>query len=169
MRSILIWATLIFICSCDMDFYGAPGSGLGTLASIEHKTYNHKYIIKYADTLVSKEPQYQIPDSLSHIDMGYDFLNLQPFYFESFPREILYIQWEGTGFIEIRMAYDLENNKKIIQNSRHNKLVPDSTKNRMKNRFVNEILIKIDSLISISDHKDSAKYLPPLERADDYY
>jgi hypothetical protein len=157
MKKILLIVSLVLLLfsSCDTNYYGAPGSGLGTVASIDAGTFNTNYRRQYGDSLIANNKRFQIPDSLDFINVGYDFLNLQPYHLSSHPQEIYYIQWSGTGFIEVRIAYDVVN-KQTIQ-------ADTATSNRIKNRFKNEILNKIDSLIEKSPDRDSAIYVSPWE------
>lgn len=153
MKYPLIVFTLLSGLITGCDWYGAPGSGLGTNATVEVEKYKTEYRRKYGDSLKSIYTELQVPDSTNPLSKGMSFLNMQPFHLTEPPEEIYYIQWSGTGFIEVRMAYDLERNSWIDSDTTNSK--------RIKQRFENEILSKIDSLISISVDKDSAVFISP--------
>ncbi len=153
MKYPLIIFTLLFSLITGCNWYGAPGSGLGTNATVEVEKYKTEYRRKYGDSLKSIYPELQVPNSTNPIYDGYEFLKLQAFQLNTPPKEIYYIQWEGTGFIEVRMAYNLEDNTWLNHNT--------TTSNRVKKRFKKEILNKIDSLITISPEKDSAIFISP--------
>ena len=147
---------MIFVLFCGMiscNWYGTPGSGLGTNATIEVEGYKTEYRRQYGDTLLFLNPEMQVPDSLDYLINGFEFLALQSFRLTTAPKEIYYIQWEGTGFIEIRMAYNYETENWISYDS--------TTSIRVKKRFQTEVLEKIDSLIQGSPDKDSAIFISP--------
>ncbi|MCB9198140.1 MAG: hypothetical protein H6600_06760 [Flavobacteriales bacterium] len=134
-------------CSC-FDLNYSPGSGLGTVATVDDFKYKDEYRRSFGDTLLKLNPDMVVPDSLSHLASNYDFLNLQSFRFTKAPKEIYFIQWSGTGFIEVRMVYNYE---------KHEWLTDDES-TRVKQRFETEILNNIDSLIELSTIVDDAKY-----------
>jgi len=139
------------------------GTGLGSIADIDSTKYKDEYYIKYADTFFKSFPEYKKPDSISGSNQAstYDFLNLTPFYFDKSPKEIYYVQWEGTGFISVRFGYNLDKQEEVFENPRNQTFIDEQEKLRIKQRFRHEILDKIDSLISVSKDKDSAIYKPP--------
>jgi hypothetical protein len=172
MRFILFLIIGAMLSSCN--WYGA-GSGYGVLVysdSTAHK-YKQSYLERYADTLLQKYPKYRIPESINRptlieypqenrTDTVYNYpgpINDICFYLPDSPSEIYFIQWGGgTGFW-IREVEDLDNKKRYV--AYHDKIsVAEEEKIRIEKRFMTEIYHKIDSLISISDERDSALYKP---------
>jgi hypothetical protein len=152
----------MFIKECNEGFGYVAGTGLGSLADIDSSKYKSEYYIKYVDTFFKAFPQYKKPDSIfgGNQANNYNFLNLTAFYFNKVPKEIYYVQWEGTGFISVRFSYDLERQEEISEYPRDKSFVEQQEKNRIKNRFKKEVLDRIDSLINISKDRDSAIYKP---------
>jgi hypothetical protein len=136
------------------DLYQA-GSGLGSVTTVENYKYEQNYYQKYADTFLLKFPQYQVPknDPSATMTAGYEFLNMTKFYFNKWPREIYCVQWQG---IDVRMAYNVDENEIIIENPRNNVYIDTAEKERMSKRLRTEVIDKIDSIIANSRDKDSA-------------
>jgi hypothetical protein len=136
------------------DLYQA-GSGLGSVTSVENYKYDQDYYQKYADSFLLKFPQYQVPkdDPSTTMTAGYEFLNMTKFYFNKPPREIYCVQWQG---IDVRMAYNVDNNEMIIENLREKVYVDKAEKERMSKRLRTEVIDIIDSIIENSADKDSA-------------
>jgi len=158
----LIIIIISFVRSCNSGFGYQAGSGLGSLVDIGGEKYKHSYLQKYADTFFLIYPQYKVPksDPTTNMTSGYEFLNLTKFYFDTKPREIYCVQWEGTSFISVRFAYNYETGQEVLENTREKVYVDKMQKQRMTKRLRNEILDKIDSIISKSQDKDSAIYVP---------
>ncbi len=131
------------------------GSGLGSVTSLEIYKYRQEYYEKYADTFLMKYPQYQAPkdDPSTYMTSGYEFLNMTKFYFDKLPREIYCVQWQG---IDVRMAYDIDNNEMIIENPRAKVYIDQVEKERMRKRLRTEVIDRMDSIIAASADKDSA-------------
>ena len=136
------------------NFYQA-GSGLGSLVDIDNEKYKSEYVKKYAEFFLKANPQYLTTqdDPAKAMTSGYEFLEMTNINFEKPPKEIYCVQWSGTGFISVRFAYNCETREEIVENTRENILIPDSTKERMTKRLRIEVLDRIDSIISKS--KDS--------------
>jgi hypothetical protein len=149
------------ISSCN--WYGAPGSGLGSLADISDFKFKTPFYRKHTDSLLYYYPQFEMPDSIRNLQNYHSHLNVSCFYFDNPPKEVYFVQWEGTGFISIRAGYNVTKQMHIIENERINLLVSDQEKNRIKKRFQNEILNKLDSLIDKSADKDSAIFISPVD------
>src|SRR5258705_3525294 len=154
MKNLLMILSFVSIL-CGCYYYGEPGSGLGSVATLEHYTYEGKYYAKYADIFLLKFPQYKVPIEDTSLASGYEFLNMTKFYFDKTPKEIYCVQWEGTGFIEVRLAYSIDKRKDIIENKRDNLFVDESEKQRIGNRLRHEIIDKIDSIINSSEDRQS--------------
>ena len=157
---VVVAVMIMFAKACNNGFGYQAGSGLGSLADIDSTKYKDEYYIKYVDTFFKYFPNYKKPDTIygSNQASSYNFLNLTPFYFDKTPREIYYVQWQGTGFISIRFGYDLIKQEEIFENPRNQKFIEEDDKLRIKKRFRLEILDKFDSLIGVSKDKDSALY-----------
>lgn len=151
-----------FVKSCNNGFGVQPGSGIGSLANIEQGKYQDEYIEKYVDSFFKIYPQYKpVPGDLAKsMTSSYEFLKMTNFYFEKYPRETYCVQWRGTGFISIRFAYNYQKNEEVIDNSKANMQVSSDEKRRIKTRFTNEILNKIDSIISKSKDSSIAIWKP---------
>jgi hypothetical protein len=151
---ILVSIFLLWRACNNGDLYQA-GSGLGSVTRIDKYKFKSTYYERYADTLLDKFPKYRVPndDPSIYMTQGYEFLNMTKFYFDKSPKEIYCVQWQG---IDVRMAYNIDSNKSIIENPRNNILVPTNEKERMRNRLQTEIIDKLDSLIENSVDKDSA-------------
>jgi hypothetical protein len=151
--SIVIYA-ILFV---RVWFGYQAGSGLGSLVDIDSQKYQSRYLEKYADTFFSIYPQYKVPPiQANNITDGYEFLHLTSFYFDTKPREIYCIQWEGTGFISMRFAYNYETDRNVIENHRQKRYVDQNEKLRMEKRLITEVLNRIDSIIAKSKDRDSA-------------
>ena len=114
--SVLIF---LFIRACNNgDLYQA-GSGLGSVTRIDKYKFKSEFYEKFSDSLFSKFPEYKVPkdDPSLYMTQGYEFLGMTKFYFNKTPKEIYCVQWQG---IDVRMAYNLEDNKEIIENLRNN-------------------------------------------------
>jgi hypothetical protein len=146
---ILTVMILIFFLKSCLSGINLGGTGLGTVADIEITKYPDSLYPKYVDSFFRAYPRYRRPDSVkgSWYDTNYSFLNCTPFYFANDPREIYYVQWEGTGFITVRYPYDIDNKKDIVDNESSRRYVDDKTKSTIKYRFQNEVIGKMDSLI----------------------
>ena len=152
---------IIFLLkTCENEFGYQAGTGLGSIADIDSTKYKDEFYIKYVDSFFKLFPAYKKPDSIygSNQASSYDFLHLTPFYFNKKPKEIYYVQWQGTGFISVRFGYNLDRHEEIFENPRNETDIDEQEKLRIKNRFRHEILDRIDSLISVSKDKDSANY-----------
>jgi hypothetical protein len=152
---VLIVLVILFVRACNNgDFYQA-GSGLGSVTTIEHHKYQGEYYEKYADSFLAKFPAYRVPkdDPSAYMTSGYEFLDMTKFYFDAPPREIYCVQWQG---IDVRMVYDVDRNKMITENPRHDVYIDKAEKERMSKRLKAEVIDKIDSLISVSADRDSA-------------
>jgi hypothetical protein len=156
------FALLFYIYRSFKTGYQA-GSGLGSVFDIGEQRHQHRYLRKYADTFLIAFPQYKVPDPdpSGYMTSGYEFLDMTKFYFDNAPREIFCIQWEGTGFVSARFAFNCETNQLVIENTRSKVYVDDSEKQRMEKRFRVEVLSRIDSLIAISADRDSAILVLP--------
>lgn len=151
---IIVGIFLLWRACNSGDLYQA-GSGLGSVTRIDKYKFKSSYYKRYSDSLFSKFPKYRVPneDPSFYMTQGYEFLNMTKFYFDKSPKEIYCVQWQG---IDVRMAYNVDRNKSIIENPRNNIFIPTSEKNRMRNRLQTEIIDKLDSLIENSADKDSA-------------
>ena len=151
-----------FIKSCNYGFGFQAGSGLGSLVDIGNEKYKSEYVKKYAEFFLKANPQYLTPkdDPANAMTSGYEFLEMTNIYFDKYPKEIYCVQWNGTGFISVRFAYNCETKEEVVENRRENVLIPDSTKERMTRRLRVEVLDKIDSIISKS--KDSVNAISKL-------
>jgi hypothetical protein len=163
---IIAWAVLIavialiivFVRACNNGFGYQAGSGLGSLADIGNEKYKHSFLKKYSDTFFVIYPEYRVPasDPTERMTSGYEFLDMTKFYFSETPKEIYCVQWEGTGFVSVRFAYNYETGVEVIENRREKVYVAEDEKERIAKRLRVEILDKIDSIIARSKDKDSA-------------
>jgi hypothetical protein len=137
------------------DLYQA-GSGLGSVTRIDKYKFKSEFYEKFSDSLLSKFPEYRVPkdDPSFYMTQGYEFLNMTKFYFNKTPKEIYCVQWQG---IDVRMAFNVDDYKEVIENSRNNVFVPRDEKDRMRKRLQTEIIDKLDSMITNSVYKDSAR------------
>ena len=144
-----------FVRSCNNGFGYQAGSGVGSLVDIGDDRYKCEYMQKYVDTFFKIYPQYRptAGDLAKNMTSGYEFLEMTNIYFKKYPNETYCVQWCGTGFVSVRFAYNYQTNQEVIENVRANSIIPDSEKERMTKRFKNEVISKIDSIISKS--KDS--------------
>jgi hypothetical protein len=164
--TILIIMAIIFIQlfrACHDGFGYRAGSGLGSLVDIGDEKYKDSYLKQYADTFLILYPQYKVPenDPAVYMTEGYEFLNMTKFYFDKEPRETYCVQWEGTGFISVRFAYNYESKEVVLENDRDKVFVDEHEKQRMTKRLRTEILDRIDSIIAKSADRDSAIFVPP--------
>ncbi|HEX2534856.1 MAG TPA: hypothetical protein VHK69_14025 [Chitinophagaceae bacterium] len=148
---------------CAHAFGYRAGSGLGSLADIGSSPYRHRYVQQYADSFLRKYPQYRIPgnDPTEDLTSGYDFLHLTKFYFSRPPREIYCVQWEGTGFISVRFAYDYATGRDISEHTEAGARVEEEEKERIKKRLQTEVLDRIDSMIARSKDSSAARFIAP--------
>ncbi len=156
---VFIVVAILFVRSCNNgDLYQA-GSGLGSVATVDNYKYQQQYYEKYADTFLAEFPKYKVPkdDPSDYMTSGYEFLNMTKFYFDKTPREIYCVQWQG---IDVRMAYNVDNNEMIIENPRDKVYIDKAEKERMSKRLRTEVIDKIDSIIAHSPDKDSALLKP---------
>ena len=144
-----------FIESCG-GFYYEAGSGVGSLVDIDKEKYKTEFLEKYTDSFFKTFPQYKPTQADSGNSLISDSSVFMPsiFHFLKNPNEAYCVQWNGTGFISIRYAYNYDRNELIIENTRTKTVVADSEKLRIEKRFRSEILGRIDSVISKS--KDSS-------------
>jgi hypothetical protein len=152
---VIIITIILFARACNNGALYQAGSGLGSVTTVENYKYQQRYYAKYADTFLVAFPNYQVPkdDPSQSMTSGYEFLNMTKFYFDKSPREIYCVQWQG---IDVRMAYNVDNNEMIIENPRSKVYIDKAEKVRMSVRLRTEIIDKIDSIISKSTDKDSA-------------
>lgn len=157
--------TLPFIMACKYGIGYQAGSGLGSLVDVADDKYKCEYLQQYADTFLSIYPQYKLPPGNSAESMIGDdnFMNLTSIYFDNYPRQTYFVQWCGTGFVSVRMAYDNQKREAIVENIRENVIITDSIKKEMTKRFKTEVLSKIDSIISVSKDSTNAIQKPSLE------
>jgi hypothetical protein len=87
---------------------------------------------------------------------------LTKFYFNEEPRQVYYVQWEGTGFISVRFAYNYRTEQTVLEDERDEVYVDEREKQRMAHRLRTEILGRIDSIIEKSADRDSAIFVSPL-------
>lgn len=129
-----------------------PGSSIGSIVNIEKEKYKDEYLKKYSDTFFKVYPQFKPlhGDRAKSTFEGYEFLKITYFYFNKSPRETYGVQWSGTGYVSIRFAYNYEKNEAVIENSNIDSIILVKERNRISLRFRNEILDKIDSIISNS-------------------
>lgn len=164
---LIIFVIVVFLFgrACENGFGYQAGSGLGSLADIENEKYKCEYLQQYADTFFSIYPQYKLPagNSAETMIVGDNFMNLSAIYFDIFPGETYFVQWCGTGFISVRMAYNNQMRKPIVENVRADAIVADSTKERIAKRFRTEVLNKIDSIIAASKDSTNAIWVSPEE------
>jgi len=155
---IILIAVISLVRACNSGFGYQAGSGLGSLVDIGHEKYKAEYLKRYADTFFRLYPQYKVPngDPSEYVATSYDFLDMTKFYFNSNPQETYFVQWEGTGFISVRFAYDYRTGQQVLENPRNKVFVSEKEKERMTNRLRFEILDRIDSIIAASKDKDSA-------------
>ena len=158
-----IYFVVSFVKSCNHGFGYQAGSGLGSLVDIDKEKYKSEYVKRYYDTLLKIYPKYKpLPGDLAkNMTSGYEFLNMTNIYFPDYPNETYCVQWNGTGFISVRFAYNYVTNEEVIENVRANSIISDSVKDRMTKRLRVEILDKIDSIIATSKDSSEAIFIPP--------
>jgi hypothetical protein len=146
----------LFIKACNDGELFQAGSGLGSVTRIEKYKFKGNFYEKFSDSLFKKFPEYKVPkdDPSFYMTQGYEFLRMTKFYFDKSPKEIYCVQWEQG--IDVRMAYNVDSNKTIIENYRNKQIIEKSDKERMKKRLKIEIIDKLDSLIENSTDRDSA-------------
>ena len=152
---VVIVSVILFVRSCNNGELYQAGSGLGSVTTVENYKYQQQYYGKYADTFLRIFPKYQVPkeDPSANMTSGYEFLSMTKFYFDTLPKEIYCVQWQG---IDVRMAYNVDRNEMFIENPRNNIYVDKTEKDRMSKRLRIEVIDKIDSIIANSVDKDSA-------------
>lgn len=153
---ILALIAFVFVRTCNNGFVYRAGSGVGSLVDIADEKYKCEYLQQYVDTFFGIYPQYKLPpgNSAESVIGDDNFMHLTTIYFDNSPRQTYFVQWCGTGFVSVRIAYDNQKKDFIVENIRENVVVTDSIKKAMTKRFKTEVLDKIDSIISTS--KDSA-------------
>lgn len=135
---------ICFLCSCD--------GTLGGFETITFPTSKKKVEIAF-DSIYNNYPKYKIPDNLQEYNFwsksGYDFLDSRLIYIDDFPSELYYISFVGenqtTGderktSIAIRSVFVL-NKKKWFKEHEFS----DLEKKRIKDKFSNEIILKIEN------------------------
>ena len=142
--------TGLFIC-CNLIL------GCGTLGAIGDgicfPTSKDKLEIAM-DSLFSEYPEYRIPAKFSKYDRwskaGYDFLESRIFYFKSDPEEMYYITFVGDSVtladtskvtIAIRAVFNEKNIKEKLWLTADD--LNSKEKERIENRFDNEIVLKL--------------------------
>ena len=78
---------------------------------------------------------------------------MSKFYFSNNPTEVYFIQWKGPGYINVRAILDVNSNNTIWTNLQED--VSESEILRIKNRFEDSIIYKIEQIIINNEIKDS--------------
>jgi hypothetical protein len=146
LKNKIVFIVIIFgLVNCD-----------GTLGGFDTINFpiSKKRLETAFDSLYSDYPEYKIPDKLKEYNFwsksGYDFLESRLIYFDEFPEEMYYISFVGDekvfkdsthADIAIRSVF-LCSKKKWLKEEDFN----ENEKTRIKNRFENEILLKLEKL-----------------------
>ncbi len=152
----LLIVLALWCCKACFIIEGTGGS-TGVVTEINDNKLKVDFILKYLDTFFIKYPEYIVPDSIQNMfefkSNDYEHLNLSKFYFSNNPTEVYFIQWKGPGYINVRAILDVNSNNTIWTNLQED--VSESEILRIKNRFEDSIIYKIEQIILNNEIKDS--------------
>ncbi|MBO9702796.1 MAG: hypothetical protein J7604_21465 [Sporocytophaga sp.] len=142
------------------EFAKGFGGNIGTITCIDDNQIKDKYLEKYIDSFYVYYPEYIVPDSIKqdnlYQSLDYDHLSLSKFYFSNHPIEIYYIQWTGPGCVNIRFTYNpiTSESSGVFRGDPEDKIKEHEIE-RIKNRFEEEIISKIEKVILKYESRDS--------------
>jgi len=137
----------------------------GTLGGFESRTFStsKQNLVNSIDTLYKNHPEYKIPDKWNPFDdwkeRGYNFLDSRIFYFKSEPEEMYYVTFLGdqNDSIQVNSQSTRISIRAINKGTGHWQLeneTSNSEKERINNRFENEIVSKLENYINSKSTKD---------------
>ena len=149
---------LITFNSCDSNEIYKAGNRITLDYPIETKI-SFKIIRKYLDTLITKQG-FEVPDKWKHYEklVDIDSSNAKRLYFKTNPEEMYLIQFNGELLLADVLNKNIVNGDWVAERER----LPQMEELRIKKRFKEEILDRIEKLAKEDKVPDSILYFKPI-------